>query len=69
MAKRPAIVFSQNRSGRKTTVRVAGDGVSTHRVKHFDVENGVLSFETEDGERICTNMPFFLKEEAVGKKV
>jgi hypothetical protein len=68
--QKPALVFSQNRSGKKTTVTIGHPlFASTYIVEHFDIENGVLSFETDDGRLICTNRPFFLKEEIVGKKI
>lgn len=54
------VKFGKN-IGTKTMISVESLGI--YEVKHFSTEEGVISFETDDGKKIMTNRLFHLIEE------
>ena len=66
-AQRPKLVEFKPSDDRETTVHVWKPGfkhADYYHVTHFEIESGVLAFETDRGQKICTNLPFWLSETA-----
>ena len=64
-SQRPKLVEFRQSDDRETLAYVWKPGFkdsTLYYVSHFEVEEGMLAFETDRGEKICTNLPFLLRE-------